>query len=707
MSKKNKHTGMRLSKVTRQFKTNIADIVAFLHTNGYDYMEDPQEELSLDVVEFLKYNYSSYVAEKQKFYNASKSQAKPSKKTETQTTEQVPLELKIIDAASKQKKLIERIIGFTDFDWHYTVAKFEGTCSQPVDFNLFDEVLCDLLLTGQLPAKEIGDILGLDIQTDPAENEILLSAINELKRDKMIDGDESVYWLTDVGIEYAKNGVKFSTFIRQFDLYIDAVGDVKDKAKEVFSNLRSEKQISFKRDNLPQNIDDVKPLAELQAPEIHFPKKNFLLQSCEPRGVEGYVAKVWVVLLENFRDNTIRSLVYDEKQDKIIELLSDAFDKLEDEKVKLLEKLIKVGEDEDFVVEYTEEEKQKEQIAIENELIQKQEEVEIAIETQDVEKIKEIEKEVVAIKRHFNSLEFEVELKRLFDQTANDLWIISPWIKKYATFRRIPFFEKYLQKGGRIFVAYSEPENETDVMADEEAFNKLLELEKKYQNFYLNQLPPFHYKRVWLRNNGENNLYYTGSYNILSFFVKQGLQNVRQEEMTKLDWDDEKESVYFDIFTKFGVKYLNRADDDFNVLSANAPESIDQSFLQKVKSSDYGKLKPFVNQRIDIFDEKYQQLQDTKEENLQIYREQYVKSEIKNYKKEALELSKQNIALDKKRNIQGRLNTLLNEFPEFSELAELKEVAQLVSNLKMFDFGKNKPIKPNNSNNKKINKKRR
>ncbi|NMD00958.1 MAG: hypothetical protein GYA62_14735, partial [Bacteroidales bacterium] len=518
-------------------------------------------------------------------------------------------------------------------------------------------------------------------------------------------GDESVYWLTDVGIEYAKNGVKFSTFTRQFDLYIDAVGDVKEKAKEVFSNLRSEKQISFKEDNLPKNIEDVKLLAELQAPEIHFPKKNFSLQSCEPRGVEGYVAKVWVVLLENFRDNTIRSLVYDEKQDKIIDSLSDAFNKLEDEKLILLEKLVKVGDNEEFSVEFTDEVKQEKQIAIENELIQKQAEIETAIEKQDIEKIKEIQKQVSTIKRHFNSLEFEVELKRLFDQTANDLWIISPWIKKYATIRRIPFFEKYLQKGGRIFVAYSEPENNTDIMADEEALNKLLELEKKYQNFYINQLPPFHYKRVWLRNNGDYNLFYTGSYNILSFFVKQGLQNVRQEEMTKLDWDEEKENVYLDIFKQFGVKYLNRAVEDFNTLIKNPPERIDKAFLQKIKSSDYGKLKPFINQGIDVFDEKYQQLQDAKEYNLHYYREQYVKIEIENYKKEILEISKKPIALDKKRSIQGRLNTLHNEFSEFSELVEVKELSRMITELKIINFDKSKPFKHNRINNKQHNKK--
>lgn len=687
----------RLSKIAKELHIGISKIAEFLNSNGYDCEENPNEKLSEEIFDFIKNNISGYVVDKQKSYNVPKSAAKQPKETETQKTEQVPLELKIIDAASKQKKLIERIIGFTDFDWHYTVTKFEGVCSQPVDFNLFDEVLCDLLLTGNLSAKEIGDILGLDTQTDPAEKKILLSAINELKKDKMIDGDESVYWLTDVGIEYAKNGVKFSTFTRQFDLYIDAVGDVKNK--EVFSNLRSEKQISFKHDNLPQNIDDVKPLAELQAPEIHFPKKNFLLQSCKPKGIQGYAAKVWIILLENFRDNTIRSLVYDEKQDKIIAPLSDSFDKLEDEKMNLLEKLVKVGENEDFFIEFTEDIKQEEQIAFENKLIQKHEEVELAIDNQDIDKIKEIEKEVVAIKRHFNSLEFEVELKRLFDQTANDLWIISPWIKKYATLRRVQFFEKYLQKGGRIFVAYSESENHTDVMADEEALNKLLELEKKYQNFYINQLSPFHYKRVWLRNNGENNLYYTGSYNILSFFVKQGLQNVRQEEMTKLDWDEEKESVYFDIFTKFGVKYLNRAVDDFNALSENAPKNIDKAFLAKVKSSDYGKLKTFINQGIEVFDEKYQELQNTKESNLQYFKQEFVKSELVKFKEAALELSKQQqVPYGKKRDIQEHLKSLKEEFPEQIELIEFKEVVQIIDNLKVFDFGKRIVSNQDNSN---------
>lgn len=687
----------RLSKIAKELKIGIATIAEFLNSNGYECDENPNEKLSADIIDFLKNNISAYVTDKQKSYDVSDDvQTKQQKKLETKTTEQIPLELKIIEAASKEKKMVERIIGFTDFDWHYTVAKFKGTCSQPIDLNIFDEILCDLLLIEQMSAKKIGNVLGLDIQTDPAEKEILLSAISELKRDKMIEGDESIYWLTDLGKEYAKNGVKFSTFDREFDLYIDLTSDNKVNIKNILAELKSEKQYT-NLNFVPTTLNEIKALAEQQAPEIHFPKKKFFLQDAKMQKAESFKAKVWVILLENFRDNTVRAIVYDEKQDKTIDILSNALDKLEDEKQNLLEKLVKVNGDEDFVVEFTNEEKQEEQIAIENELIQKQEEFEVAFEAQNIEKIKEITNQASSIKRHFNSLEFEIELKRLFDETASDLWIISPWIKRYATERRIPFFEKYLRKGGRIFVAYSEPENETDIMADKETFNKLLELEMNYQNFYLHQLPKFHYKRVWIRNNGKDNFYYTGSYNILSFFVKQGLRNVRQEEMTKLDWSEENNNEYSELFTQFGAKYLNKAINDLNDLRANAPGSIDKAFLQKVKASDYGKLKPFINQGIDVFDEKYQELQNEKENNLRVYRELYVQSEIKTYKKEILELSKQTIPFEKKRDIQSRLNVLLNEFSDYSELDEIKEVAELIRNLKTFDFGKNKPNKMYNN----------
>jgi len=239
----------RLSKITRDFKSHISDVADFLRINGYDCDENPDEEFSSEVVEFIENNFPAFLSDRNK---ESQKQTPKKKINEVSSGEQIPLELKIIESASKEKKLIERIIGFTEYDWSYSIAKFKGTCSQPVDFNLFDEVLCDLLLTEQMSAERIGNILGFDIQKDPAENDILLKAIKDLKADKMLDGDESILWLTDVGIEYAKNGVKFSTFTRSFDLYIDEIGVAREKVKEIFSNLKSEKQLTFNKDFLPK-----------------------------------------------------------------------------------------------------------------------------------------------------------------------------------------------------------------------------------------------------------------------------------------------------------------------------------------------------------------------------------------------------------------------------------------------------------------------
>ena len=660
----------RLSKISKELSIGITAIADFLNKNGYQCEEDPNETISDEVVEFVYSNIKSYISEPYSGDVVKKSEQIKSDKTDKVP---IPLELKIVDAVSKQKKLIERIIGFSDFDWHYIITKFKGICSQPVDFNLFDEAICAILLKGETSAKSIGKILGFDIETDPAEREILLSAIHDLIKDKMIDGDESVYWLTDTGREYANNGVKFSTFERDFELYIDAIGSLRESAEEVFSKLKSEKQNTFQRENIPQNIEDVKLLAEVQAPEIHFPAKKFILQSCQPIGAEGYIAKVWVVLLENFRDNTIRSLVYDEKQNAIIDSLSESFDSLEEEKNKLLEKLLNESEDDDFTIESTIEQKQECQILSEKELIEKQKEFDTAIANNDVAKIASIHNEM-EVKRHFNSLEFEIELKRLFDETSDELWIISPWIKKYATFRRIPSFENYLRKGGRIFIAYSLPENNTDTMADDEALEKLYELEQKYHNFYIHQLPAFHYKRVWLRTKEGKDLYYTGSYNILSFFVNQGLQNYRQEEMSRLDWNSENDEEYKKIFEKFGKKYLN----DMNELcQSKAP--IDKDFLQKTKGANYGKIKVFLNKGYGVLDDKFAKIEQT----LNHFEKIYYTEQLKKIKADLTDVKDKTIPFEKRKSFQSQLNILTKEYPDISRTEEFLSVVEVLNSIKI------------------------
>ena len=671
----------RLSKIARDFKSNISIVVEFLRVNGYECEEDPEVEFSSEVLEFIENNLPAFLFEKNK-ESQKQTPKQKDKSKDVSSGAQIPLELKIIESASKEKKLIERIVGFTEFEWNYTIAKFKGTCSQPVDFNLFDEVLCDLLLTEQMSAEKIGNILGFDIQKDPAENDILLKAIKDLKADKMLDGDESILWLTDVGIEYAKNGVKFSTFTRDFDLYIDSIGVSKEKVKAIFSNIKSEKTPNFDKDFLPKNIEEVKPIAELQAPEIHFPKKNFLLQECTPVGAEGFKAKVWVVLLENFRDNTLRAIVYDEKQNKVIDTLSEALDQQDELKSELLERLVKVDDD----IEFTNEEKQKEQVEIEQVLIHKQEEIEDAITRQDAVKIKEIEKEVEAIKRHFNSLEFEVELKKLFDTTSDTILIQSPWVRDFAFKNRVPFIKEYLRKGGRVYIAYSENESfGGEDMVQEESKKLLAELDKNL-NFYCCELPAFHYKNVWLIRKDKENSYYSGSYNILSFFVHQNMKNVRQEKMTRMDWDSELEEQYLEVFKRFGLKYINAAIDDFNILCQNPPAKIDRDYLQKLRKVENTKLLPFKGIGVIEFDSALGLLEETKTENLNLYRKIFFESEIERYKKLVIELSQKPLSQDRKKSMKIEFEKLREEFLDFLDLQISKgmEVTDMINNLKVF-----------------------
>ncbi|MBA4155788.1 hypothetical protein, partial [Flavobacterium sp.] len=382
-------------------------------------------------------------------------------------------------------------------------------------------------------------------------------------------------------------------------------------------------------------LDEIRSMAEYQAPEIHFPKKNFLLQECTPIRTEGFKAKVWVVLLENFRDNTMRAIVYDEKQNKVLDTLSEALDKQDEMKAELLESLVKVDDE----IEFTSEEKHQEQVEIEQVLIHKQEEIEEAIHNQDTTKIKEIEKEVESIKRHFNSLEFEVELKKLFDSTSDTILIQSPWVRDFAFKNRVPFIKDYLRKGGRVYIAYSENESfGGEDMVQDESKKLLVELDKNL-NFYFCELPAFHYKNVWLIKQDNKNSYYSGSYNILSFFVHQNMKNVRQEKMTRMDWDSELEEQYFDVFKKFGLKYINSAIEDFNTLCNKPPIEIDRNYLQKLRTVDNSKLKPFKGIGVEEFDGALTSLENTKTENLDYYRKIFFENEIERFEKQANELS--------------------------------------------------------------------
>ena len=247
-------------------------------------------------------------------------------------------------AMSQYLKPQERFVGWFDFEWPYTVISFNGDCSYPEKLNIFEETICKLLsINKDISLLQIGAFLGLDVEHDLAEKGILLNAIRKLKEEKMIDGDESIYWVTDLGEKNLKEGFKNATYTKSFKLYIDALGDVCENAKMIFESIEHLETPSFNRDHLPENIEDVKPIAESQAPEVHYPNKNYYLLSCTPLDPPtGFVALVRVIIFKNNDTNELRALVTERKGNKIINELSDALNKLDEKKLELYYKIIEI-----------------------------------------------------------------------------------------------------------------------------------------------------------------------------------------------------------------------------------------------------------------------------------------------------------------------------------------------------------------------------
>ena len=138
---------------------------------------------------------------------------------------------------------------------------------------------------------------------------------------------------------------------------------------------------------------------------------------------------------------------------------------------------------------------------------------------------------------------------------------------------------------------------------------------------------------------------------------------------------------------------------NFNEIITNIPQKINKEFLQQVKNISYNKLSIFTNKGFKDFDEQYQILLDSKNTKLKQYRELYFYNEIDTYQREAQNLIQQKTApYDKKKNLQTKLNSLLNEFAEYRELEQVSQLTKTIQNIKT--LGDNKSKLNNNFKNK-------
>ena len=55
------------------------------------------------------------------------------------------LDYRIYKAIQQDKKLTEIYLGYQELDWYYSKARYSATCTEAIEFTLFDKTICGLL----------------------------------------------------------------------------------------------------------------------------------------------------------------------------------------------------------------------------------------------------------------------------------------------------------------------------------------------------------------------------------------------------------------------------------------------------------------------------------------------------------------------------------------------------------------------------------
>ena len=489
---------------------------------------------------------------------------------------QEPIGARIAKAVFEEKKISERIFGYISYDINFVKATYVGKTQRPAKITSIEKGIVGILLVDKTSSFEkIGLILGLDVVNDKAEQCILRTAIETLRGFNAIEGDDSCMALTDAGRTYAEKGERPDTYSKIFDIYVDkshmswlniknCIGDNNSKIKEINTPC----------DNLDLTLDEIKLFAEFQAQDVHFPQNRYLLESAIWR--EGHEAsyKVYVCFVQSVASSDqVRAFVFDENTNALNITMSDQINSNVELMSELLEKCIKFEceiEEETVVLEGDDVDVAKSEISeeikdAEKQLLLEEENAQNAnssnSQVRSITINSSLDKERLHKKALYDSLSFELELQKIFNEDDPDeIWLISPWIRKGAFMHdRGPLIENFLKdENKRVFIAYSEPalNNDGKPMMDEEVEPGIKLLDEQYPNFFYVQLPEFHLKNV-IEVKGDQKILFSGSFNVLSFSVSEEQKHIRREEMTLAHHTIAK-NKYADFQLEFAEIYASR-----------------------------------------------------------------------------------------------------------------------------------------------------
>lgn len=201
----------------------------------------------------------------------------------------------ICNLLRREKRQSELYIGYTPYYWEYMVVQFSADCTEALPLTLLDKTICGVLnIDGRLTVPQLGSILGLNVNDDPAHNAyrdaaedaLLNDAIRSLLDYNMIERDfsDGSIDLTDIGREYYRQGKKFHTIeAKSFHVFFDRTTGVHGKARKIFSDAMGRTQTAITPPTY-KNEQFLKSFIHEQLPAIYDTQRgnSFTNVTCSP-----------------------------------------------------------------------------------------------------------------------------------------------------------------------------------------------------------------------------------------------------------------------------------------------------------------------------------------------------------------------------------------------------------------------------------------
>lgn len=535
------------------------------------------------------------------------SKLKSEKSQESQLIVEETMEMRLNRCVQKSKDLSELVIGYTPYKLNFAISSFTGVTNKPSKVSAFANAVVGIILAdGQSSFSHIGQVLGLNVDIDLAEHNMLENAIKQMLDIHLLEGDESAYNVTEQGRTFAEHGEKMEPYPSKFSLwYIPEYTSYLNLYSDISENFVVDRPEDEFEEISALSLEEIKSLAEKQADHAHSSKDRRILQEATLENTQLKSYDLWACFIRSVRTKQVRVLIYDDNTQKIIVELSNIVNDNDSQKKKLYDSML--GESPDVeILEQKDAIASDQQIQAEAELLREEEEQNNGNQT-DEESSSLVER--LHKRALYDTLSFESELHTIFQQdNADEIWLSSTWVGDDAFMQsRLPLIQTFLQQGGKVFISYSEAEEGLDnngkrKMIGWQSKRAINNLAKSYQGqFFYAQFPAFHSKNVIEVKNGQSILF-TGSFNVLSFHVVPGQEShIRKEEMALAHYQV-AENKYQDIKKQFAVAYIKRAADSLEYLPENA------ILHYKNQSLDYFRKDDTLASLFADFDEKLDEL---------------------------------------------------------------------------------------------------